>query len=85
MEIRNEKVTNTVSSEEIKYGEVCLYKGQYLMAINVDCADYIEENEECAYTLLHPNHYVDLATGDIIAIEGTTQVIPLKGYFGIEG
>ena len=85
MEIRNERARETVSSTQVDFGEVCLYKGKYLMAINIGRADYVEPNEHCMYTFVDPNDYVDLSTGDIITIEGTTQVIPVKGYFGIEG
>lgn len=85
MEIRNEKPTETVSSSQVDFGQVCLYKGMYLMAINVNTADYVESNESCMYTFVDPNDYVDLSTGNIITIEGSTQVIPVKGYFGIEG
>lgn len=85
MKVKNHN-SNQIASGCVEYGNVCVYKGRYLMAIDIDREKVLEMNYSNVEELYDPDFYVDLETGITTALDASWNVTPCPNAFlGFEG
>lgn len=76
--IIEKNIHDTIPFEDLEVGEVCLYEGRYLFAVDEGSSDL---DFDCAGGVLPA---IDLETGVFVILDSLTPVSSLKGKFMIE-